>query len=185
MTQATSAAKPTLQTAELNGKSIYRFDGTDDYCSLPTMGAFTEGMAFVVIKIDADPPAAGAQTGMWNFDGAADNHYPWTDGSIYDAFGTNTRKSTGNPAASLASWRFYTVLSKSGEWTSWIDEAQHFTTGTNTTAFSTGPKFGTGTSAATNYFLDGDVAELVLCSADVGATDRQAVWDYFQSEYAL
>jgi hypothetical protein len=185
-TQSTSASKPTYKTSILNSLPVLRCDGTDDYLVLPDASALTAGTGFVVVKLVADPPASDPKTGLWDF-GTEDtrDHYPYTDGTVYDGFGSSARKTTANPAASLASWRIYTVLTKSGEWTSWVDETQLFTTATNTVAFNSTPYLGRGQSSGSNAWLDGDMAEFLLFDSDIGSTRRTEIWDYLQAKYAL
>jgi hypothetical protein len=191
-TQATAAKKPTYKTGILNSLSVVRFDGTDDYFGLPDISALTAATVFVVIKVDADAPPTAGQTGLWKFDSTTASgdasHFPWTDGTVYDKFGSTARKTTGNPAASLSStFRIYTVLTKANEWTSWVDETQHFTTATNTVQFSTTPHLGhsQGNPGFEEYYLDGDIAEFILYDSDIGSTNRQSVWDHLQAKYAL
>jgi hypothetical protein len=185
LTQSTGASQPTQVAGVLNGLSVMRFDGADDHFIVPSMGALTAGTVFLVVKIDADPPGAEAQTGLWHMgaQGAQNTHFPYTDGNIYDAWGSSTRQSTGNPTLSLSSdFRTYCVSSSSGNWTSWIDGTQHYTTATNTPQFDAiTPFFGQNLTA--NNWLDGDVAELFIFDSALSTGDRQSMEAYITTKW--
>jgi len=185
-TQATAANKPTYKAGIVNGKPVVRFDGSNDYLALPNfVSTFIAGEIFIVVKIDNDPPTLDSQTGLWTFGSDIQNtHYPYTDGIIYDQFGTATRKATSDPAIALTSFRIYNVASQSGEWTSRINGVQHYTTATNTASFTTAPILGAGVGGS-NYFLDGDVAEVILYSSVLSSGNRGLVEGYLNSKYAL
>lgn len=185
-TQATAAKKPIYKTAIVNGEPIVRFDGSDDVLALPNfLTGFTAGEMFVVVKIDVDPPAASGQTGCWNFGSGARSHYPFTDGTIYDHFGTDTRKTTVDPTPALTSFRLYNAISASGEWTSNLNGTQLFTTATNTVGWSTAPLVGQSSEGGGDFYLDGDIAELALYSRKVTTTERDDLESYFSTKYSL
>ena len=183
-TQATSGMRPTYRTNVVNGKPIVRFDGSDDYFALPNfLTGFTAGEIFCVLKIDADPPATGGATGIGIWGSGIQSHLPWTDGIIYDSFGSTARKTTVDPTPALTSWRLYNVTSKSGEWTSRLDGVQLYTTATNTVGWSSAPIL--GYSQAALYYLDGDLAELLLFSRELTSGERANVQSYVASKYGL
>jgi hypothetical protein len=107
-TQATGASQPLLRFASINGKKALEFDRTNDYLSCATglMNGATAGAWFAVMKVTTDPPPGGLESGaVLNGFGTSgnDSHHPFSDGNIYDTFGTDTRKTCGDPTPSLAS----------------------------------------------------------------------------------
>ena len=142
-----------------------------------------------------EQPGATARAGRWDRGahdgagtGASITTFPCTDSNIYDSFGTSARKATGDPSPSLTSFVLYNVTSVSGEWTSNINGAQHFTTGTNTVGFRTNTAIGVGAeSGLTNIqnSLDGDIAELILYPAKLSSGDRTALEAYIAKLYAI
>lgn len=182
--------KPIYKTNIINGKPIVRFDGIDDYLDLPNFAAgFTSGEIFIVVRLDADPPAVGSATGLWLFGTTAVNeatHFPFTDGIVYDRWGSTARKTTGNPALSLATnFRLYNVVSQANEWTSRIDGAQHFTTAVNTTAFNATLFLGRSFDTVNSFYVDGDIAEVIMYNAILSAQDRQSIQTYVTTKYGL
>lgn len=137
---------------------------------------FTEGEVYLVGKLVADPPADSADSGLWYMGsavgGAVNTHFPFTDGVIYDQFGTDTRKTTVNPTDSLASTFIYNVVSKSGEWTSRLNGTQIFTTAINTVGWSTAPKIGSGSSS---FAYDGYMFEVAILSVERTSGERAAI----------
>jgi hypothetical protein len=182
---AAGSARPTYKTGILNGLPIVRFDGLTNVLTLGDDSALTAAEVFIVIKTDADPPADGAQSGIWEFGttGALASHYTWTDGNIYEGFGTDTRKTVGNPTPALTSWRTYSVYSAANDWQAFLDGLSIFSTGTNTVAFSTATTLGAGVAVA--YRTDGDIAEFIMYDRKLSAAVRTKVWTYINDKYAL
>ena len=105
--------------------------------------------------------------------GGENNHYPWTDGNIYDGWGTNVRKSTGNPSLSLTEKRVYNVVSRSGEWTSRIDGGLHFTTATNAVSFPSTALFQKiGCNGSNTFFFDGTIGEIIIFNSPIESRRR-------------
>jgi hypothetical protein len=183
--QGTSGHRAVYKTNVVNGRGVARFDGSDDHLEGPDLSSLTAAEVFIVIKIDNDPPAAQAQTGLWDFSEAGDpnTHFPFNaDSQIYDSFGTTVRKTVGDPTPSLASWRLYNVVSVSGEWTARLDGTQLFTTGTNTVTFIAAPQLGV---SRTGEALDGDLAEFVLFDRELSSAERASIHAYFAERYGL
>lgn len=182
-TQGTGANQPTKQTVTNNGKTfaVVRFV-TDDVLTLPNVfTGFTSGEMFLVVKANADPP--GVTNGIHQFGSTSqESLYPHTDGSVYDGFATTGRKSTGNPATTLAQWNVYNAVSRAAEWTSRINGTQHFTTATNTVGWTTAPTLG-GSLAST--FFAGDIAACLIYSPSLSASDRSRVLSYLGNLYGV
>jgi hypothetical protein len=183
---ASSTTRPIYKTSILNSQPIVRFDGSNDTMPLafqPLTGA-TAGTFFGVCKLDADPPATsqtGPILGDFGNDPGADTVFPWTDGTIYDAWGSTVRKTTANPSPALTSWFIYCVQSASGLWRNYVNGgAVLYTTGTNTVTFDTAPKIG---SDAGLYFLDGDIAEIIVYNTQLSTSDMNSVGNYLVAKY--
>jgi hypothetical protein len=110
---------------------------------------------------------------------------PWTDGVIYDDFGTSVRKTAGNPVLSLASYRVFSQISATNNWQMWIDGGSLFSTETNTTGWGASPKIGWVTFGAQNYYIDGDIAEILVFPTALSTEDRQSVERYLAKKWAL
>lgn len=177
-TQGTDASRPPLVTSGFGGRNAIKFDGVADFLTGASLAALTAGEVFLAVQAAADPGVAG-KTGLWRMgvNAGSDAHYPFTDGVIYDDWGSSARKTTVNPTPSLASPRIYNVISTATEWTSNLDGAQIFTTATNTITFHATPWLGKGPAV----FLDGWVRAIAIYSSKLSASDRASVLAWFKA----
>jgi len=172
-----------------NGRSL-EFDGTDDYVSLPDLSSYfdDEGTIAAWIKIDADPPPSGSETGIWRFGtGGSRPHYPWTDGSLYlDAFRNDRVNMGDNSAFDKSKWHHLAITNKPGA-NNYIvyQNGSVFatTTGENTVTIATSPEIGRSDSG---HRLDGRIDDVRLYNvalsadaiSDLAAGDHPtATWD--------
>jgi hypothetical protein len=168
-----------------NNQPYAEFDGTTDQLDLPDfLTSYTAGHIFIVVKVANDPPSSnvGPAVGEWSYLGGNQSHYPYSDGVIYDNWATSVRKTVGNPTPSLASWRVYEILSKSGNWTAWLDGTQIFNTGTNTVQFGTTPKIAVNSGLSR---MEGNMHEIIFFSRDINSTEIATVKTYLAYWYAL
>ena len=137
---------PTLdKTNTLNGLQVIRFASASSQVMLARrdFSSDTEGELIMVLKMVADPPGNSNDSGLVYFSNAGfSTHYPFTDSNVYDGFGTDTRKSTGNPSVNLANWHVYDAWSAPGDWALHLNGATHFSTGSNTVNFIATPFIG-------------------------------------------
>jgi hypothetical protein len=180
---AAGTARPTFKTAIVNGKAVYRFNGTSNVVALGDLSALTQAEAFIVVKVANDPPGAAAQSSLWEFGSSGlPTHYPFTTGVVYENFGTNSRKTVGDPTPALTSWRVYSVYSASADWEVFLDGLSLLATGTNTVSFPTACYLG---RAMDPYYLEGDIAEFILYDHKLSSGVRGDVLTYLQTEYGL
>lgn len=188
LTQAVGASKPIYKTAIQNGRDIARFDGAATFFDVPSLAALTAATAFLVVKVNVDPPATTLTTGLWDLDAAtgasSSSHFPFTDGIVYDSFGSTARKTVGNPTPALTAFHIYEIKSIAGNWTALLDGAQIFTTATNTVGFSATGFLGKSFDGTTNYFCAGDMGELLLYGSGLNTTDADSVRAFLKSKWA-
>ena len=184
-TQGSAPLQPTWVASAINGKPGLSFSAAAQQELIgPNLFAlgFTAAETFIVFQINADPPATGAKCGFWRTESAASVAVvPFTDGIIYDGFGSTIRKTTINPVPSLASPRIYSVITTSSEWTSALDGVQIYTTATNAVGWNTATRLG---SSVTNWF-DGVMCEWITYPAKLSTTDRAKTLAYLKSRYGI
>lgn len=175
---------PTIGAGVANGHAAFRFSAaSQQYFTLPSMAALTAGEVYVVFQKTADPASSSAAAGFWNLGSQDfDSHAPWTDGSIYDGFGSTVRKTVGNPTPSLALPSYYNVQSASGNFTAQLNGSALFTTATNSVGFPTAPMIGRSL-VANGRFLDGAIAEIFIYSQIRSAAERAALIATLQATY--
>lgn len=180
----------TLDTTGLNGLNVVNAAAdSSQMMDLPfnVFGALTEGSAFAVLKRASDPASSSARSGSWHRAAGTDfitsgSHYPFTDGVIYDGFGTNTRKTCGNPSLDLTTWHIVSMHSKASSWELYLNDVQFFSTGTNTVAWTTAPNLFHGESSS---YFDGKCAMIVFTSSYGDTTSRQKMAGYLAHHFAL
>jgi len=161
-TQSTDSQRPITNLITQNSLNVLEFNGaSQQYFTISDLSGLTEATVFLVVKTSNDP-AINIRTGLWTFtNGGIHSHFPFTDSTIYDSFGTTVRKSTINPTPAMTQWNIYAVNSRSGEWTQRINGTQPYTTATNT--FGIGATSYIGRSFnSTSYWYDGLIAEMVI-----------------------
>ncbi|PTY01422.1 hypothetical protein DB347_25470, partial [Opitutaceae bacterium EW11] len=186
-TQVVGASRPVLVESVLNGRPVVRFDGSDDYLNLPDfMNANTAkgqttaaaGDAFVVWKADQNSDGSSRANGMWNIGG--DDIYTWTDGQLYEGFGTVTRYSTGVPVQPVNRYHMYNVSAQPGNWINRINGQTQYHNAANTVGWSNAPTLG-----RINRPPLGDIAEIIIYDRILTDIEREAVGRYLGCKYAL
>lgn len=186
--------KGQYKTNQVNGLPSLRFthDGNattqtnTTYTGPNFLTSYTEGEVFVVIKAAADPATSNLK-GSYALFGTDINvaHYPFTDGTIYDDFGSNVRKNTGNPATNLASWNLYNISTKANSWVNRINGTQFYSTTSNTVAWSTAPQFGGNANTDGDSGFDGDIAEVIFYNRVLNSSERSNVRNYISAKYGV
>jgi len=181
-TQSTSGNRPVATASVVNGLPAVRFDGSNDFLTIPSLNGLSSAEAFVVLRVDDATPSSN--NGLWNvgYGSAHGNYYPDTGGAITDCFGAQSLKSTGYTTTPLDQFHIYNASSQSGSWISRINGIAHFATTTNTTQFSAST-YRLGFNGGSAY-LDGDIAEVLIYSAVLSDADREAVESYLVGRYA-
>jgi hypothetical protein len=173
LAQPTGGSQPTYQPNIFNDQPGLRF--FDKFMTLPDgilVPFFPDTIeAYLVIKIDNYPPGNSDTSGLW-IAGAGDaSHYSFSDGNIYEAFGSTSRKPAFNPGMSLAVPRVYNIVSSTVGWKARLD---------GVTVANEGPTFGIFNQfwlgRSTNaYYLRGYVGELTFFSVERTALQRAAI----------
>lgn len=183
-----------FKTNQLNGLPSLRFthDGNattqtnTTYIGPNFLGTYTEAELFVVLKAAADPASSNLK-GSYAAFGTDFNitHYPFTDGTVYDDFGSNVRKNTGNPSTNLATFNLYNVTTKANSWVSRINGTQFYSTTTNTVAWNSAPQFGGNANTDGDAGLDGDIVEVILFNRGLNSSERGNIRNYISDKYAV
>ncbi len=191
VTQTTSADRPVLLTNTLNGEDVLSFSTSGEFFNVPTsISGFSAGDVYIVVKIAQDPPGNTGYTGLWTFTSSSDNtHYCWTDGNIYEGFGSTTRVTVGDPTPSLTSYRLYNVSSASSDYKVYLDGTNIYTSGSNTVGWASTPYLGQGFISGAPfpgpYFLVGEIAEFFIYSKILNSTERTLIKNYISSKFGL
>jgi hypothetical protein len=182
-TQADTSRRPVRKTLQFGSLGAVKFDS--DSFELPNFLSGSSGEVFFVSKNDFDPPLA-FQAGpvIGEFGTGQDSHHPWSDGVIYNEFGTNARKTCGNPVPSLTNLSIFHISSQPGLWFLKINNSTLFTTNTNTVAWGTSPDIGTSKRSATYYWI-GLMAEIIFIQSTLTETQRTDTVNYLATKWGV
>lgn len=179
-TPSGSGGMPQLQTAEQNGLNIVEFTyGFNTHFSLPNLLSGASAAAAVIV-LKSTTTGQGSPFGFGT-DTAA-NHYPYSDNSIYDGFGSTARKTVGAPGG-LSSWHLASFHSAAGSWKYYKNGTQFFATSTNTVGISSTPYI--GRSGASPIYFAGMIGEIVAVNEFLSDADRQKIEGYLAWKWAL
>lgn len=140
-TNAVAAEQPSTGVATIGGRNAIRFvEGRSLSCLAGHSGdglmnghGYTSAAALYVMQRDADAsPSQYGQAVLSLWSAGPDDHEPYTDGTVYSAWGSTVRYMVGNPAASFTTARQITIHSAPGAWSYSIDGAAVYTSATNT-----------------------------------------------------
>ena len=186
--QGTPAIQPAFVASAINGQPGVDFAASaGEYLSGPNLSldGFTALETFIVMQLNADPPAAGGG-GLWlvGVGSGGGDAIPFTTGKIYDGFGSSARKTTVNPTPSMAAPCVYNVVSTSGEWTNFLNGTQLYTTATNTVGCRNAASQ-LGASLSLAGYMDGVICEWLTFAQKLGATEKVAVKAYLSGRYGI
>ncbi len=181
---ATGSNRPATGTRTINSLNVIDFNNNSStthqmiLSAVPLAGT-TSAMAVYVFQLDSDPPPTPPQAGPvlsdWGGDVSGANHFPWTDGNIYEDFMTSIRKNPGNPVPSMsANACIAAMTSANGLWEVYINGSLLYSTTTNTYAIGSSPTIGRSMA----FGLDGRVGEIVVVPNDTSSATRQLLEGY-------
>lgn len=181
--QTSSGVRPVWQANGQNGNGTVYFDGSTLFDLPNLMAGAAAGSGFFTAINDADPTgnpfATGSPFGNWGT--GQQSHYVWTDGNIYDSFGSDTRKSAGNPVPSLTDVSVYSVISANNSWGNYINDQALYSTNGNTVAWNATPQIGVNNG----YYYAGKIAEMIVYGSEVSLTDRQLLNQYQSAKWGV
>lgn len=183
------STRPTLAAADLNSKNTLRFTGASSQrypLSVAILSGSSVGAFYSVQKVVSAAAANGSP--QWGTSGNQTYH-PFSDGNIYDDFGSTVRKSCGASTGALTAYRIFSCYSAANDWKLFIDGGTGGSSGGTTARFSTatntvgwaGAGVNLGANASITAF-DGWYAEVFYANAN---TDRQKAEGYLAHKWGL
>ena len=192
VSQATALYQPTLQISERNGKPVVRFDGNDWLERAGVLGSLLCGVTDVTVFIVQSTLGSDTQSGLFGWQqGLATNQFT---AYVYDS---NLLLDVGAvPAGRLSvpvplpwgdTWHLMEGV-RAGSTGEWVIEGNLAGTGTPSSSLN-GALTATWNvgqdSGASGIRLSGDVAELIIFSRALTATERDTVRDYLKLKWGI
>jgi hypothetical protein len=163
------------------------FDGTAGFLYELPINAFsgiTAAQMFMAIKTEEAPVGVGTNvSGLYDFSRESTNswagHYPWSDGTIYDTFGSSTRFNFASPGG-LTSWHRLCIKAEASGYQMWKNNTSVHSNATSCGSnwISNRPRFGAWTLSGSNYRFKGYLLEIFMYDNVLSSGDRATVDQY-------
>ena len=122
------------------------------------------------------------------------SHYPYSDNTFYNDFGSTTRKTVGAATNSVGIYKTLSFYSAPNDWAFFVDGGTGGSSGGSSALFSTGtntvgwvslgqPFLGSLTGISTHF--NGWLAEFLITNAKESAANRQKVEGYLAWKWGL
>ena len=184
--QGTEARKPTLQTNELNGQPVVRFDGTNDILSDGIVADLNVGTGDVWFASVAKSTNTGGASFVWE-KGTELGLVATKAGSLNMRLGGTTSIPVQNSGNWTRTGFFMVTASRvSSTCNGFYNAVATDTTGTtNTGSINNSSVFDVGAAAVGGNSLNGDIAELLVGAGPLDERERLKIESYFVNKYAL
>jgi len=193
----TVTATPSLVENGLNFNNYVEFN-TGDYLSKTNISSsFTAGEVFSMIQSNSASTSNGTVFHLGG--GGAGSHYTWSNGAVYEFFGTTERfgwnPSTGavvdaktgtsvvGSSVDVLDWNIYNVHSGAGDWATAFNGETQASSNTNTVSFTGVANNYIGSNGTNNW--NGNNAETILYDRVLTSTEREQVNTYIALKYGV
>ena len=185
--QTTESRKPTLQTNELGGKPVVRFDGTNDILSDGTVADLNVGTGDVWFATLAKMTDNGAVGFMWEKGSTQLALMNTKTGILAFRLGGTTNIPQMNSGNWTRTGFFMTTAKRStGSCTAFYNGSAADTTGTtNTGSIDNSNVFDIGATAVGGNPMNGDIAEILVGGGTLLESERQKLESYLDDKYGL
>jgi hypothetical protein len=192
LTQGTAANKPTLKTNIKNGRSIVRFDGTNDYMdgtTITNIMSTTTLSAYIVVNVKAytTNTANGYDNDTIFTETTGGNLSLYTRSTgvtgieVYDGAQKQATKTTV-----ADTWYVIHIRRDSGTTYISVNNGSESSVAAGAASFIPGNiRFGTNYAAAVADFIQMDLAEVVMYNTAVGSSDRTSLQTYLNGRWAV
>lgn len=178
---AVTTFAPLYKVNIFNGKPVFRYDGSNDVLAFADIfSSLTAAEIFIVAK-HLVAPASGLGS-LWEMSGGAfSTYFPFTDGFGYDSATTTVRVENMVLGGATESPFIYNLTTQAGLITNRLNSTSLSVRNSNTLSWPVAPKVGHNAAGAMNF----DVAEFLVYSTVLSASDRASVRNYLASKYAI
>ncbi len=172
---ATGSVRPTLVSSVQNGRSVIRFDGSDDYLNINS--SITYRTIFVVAKSD-NATFSNYPGIIGDFTGTSPNN-----GHLVNGVDGTTKIASGTTSYTTAYRNGTLIAGSSGHNFAplnefWIGAFELPSDGVNTTS-------AIGMVNGGSRYWDGDIAEVIAYSTTLSTTDRAIVEAYLSTKWGI
>lgn len=177
---------PTLSASVLNGLSVVTFDGSNDKMSQSAfISGSTDGTMALVVR-----RTTTANKGWHVFGSSVTQPHFQHSELIYETFGSSFRPAGVADAGAfdLNEWGVYMVTAVSSVMTRYANNSVLSTDAITKSWHASTFRLGTGNTGGSvggTHSFQGQIAEMSVWSKGLDSGERTAVFDYFNSKFAL
>lgn len=166
---ATPSGSPTYVANAINGfpGAAVAAASSQKFTLPDAFSVLTSAEVFIVCKTDGTTTISLHGLGNGDFE----QLYPFSDGHIYDDFGSTTRLDCGAAITSLAAYHVFNARSAQGARSVHLNGALQFTSGANVVGFRTTPELG-HTTFGPGRFFSGTFVEAFMFGGVLSANWR-------------
>jgi hypothetical protein len=188
-TQGTGANQPTLQTNEINGLPVVRFDGSTDFLNSAASASLTATTLFAVFKPSTVSGNASIRAAGNGSGGSGSGGLQWRLASGVPQFVKQAVANVATASGAALSTTAFTIISAS-----FANNSTYafYRNGAADGSGSHGQTLTAGTATNIGYNSDGggerlagDLAELIVYSSVLSTGDRASVHSYLQDKYGI
>jgi hypothetical protein len=188
-TQSSAASQPKHTNSVLNAKPVVRFDGVNDYLSIPSGSSLiTDTNSFALFAVLTRRDGEICNILAYTPPNGSQNVQLYVAGSSMAIWGLDSQVFVHSQNTPTNSPQLAAYLRHGDTWRSYNDGAQTGPDVTDSRSLQTpSSPYRLGTiGAASVQFLNGDIAEVILYSeASLSDADRQAIESYLKTKFGL
>lgn len=204
-TQGTSGSRPLRKASVQGGKDVLRFDGTNDWFSVPSSeGTFkflhsADSTVFVVMERSATADSCVLDTAAGDtVTRGFSAYYEGSGGTFTSRTANGSALATSNTATSLvqAGWNIVTIRTRPTQGTASARSSMrrnggsavenNTLTATASTSNASYPlNIGRFEGVASGYAHGGDIAEIIIYDSALSDTDRESVENYLLAKWGI
>ena len=187
VTQGTALRQPTLQTNELNGKPVVRFDGTNDILSDGIVTDLNVGTGDIWFATVGKMTNTGGASFLFEKGPSAFGLSSTKAGALSFRLGSQTNIPLMNSGNWTRTDFFMTTASRvSSTCNGFYNGSAADTTGTtNTVSIDNSSVFDVGAAAVGGNSLNGDVGEILVGGGTLSESERVKIESYLDDKYGL
>jgi hypothetical protein len=171
---------PSRQDNALNYNPVVEFNSTSYFTLTSFSTGYSAGEAIAVVSGQV------TKNGFPYFLGGSGGqaHYTWSDGIVYQPFGSSVRRSI-NPSVDISQFNIFGTYAANNDWGAGFNGGLDFSTATNIVSFAGATSYIGATAGSAPRGLDGQVAEVILYNRKLNLAERQQVNSYLALKYGI